>query len=429
MGMYTEQRHAWASAYVSGRAAGTKPIIPIASGRETIALNLLSLCVIVVVPSIPGIVAAKLLATVFAALLVTTSRPLWNWPTKSLYYTLAAVGLLTFVLISFFSLEASGTDQAVESQTTNMFATLSFALLCILASRVMNGYHHVEQFFRLFAWVCAVPCASACLTVLLAVFGLEGIANYGEIFHSIPNHLRWTWYFPLTLTSGKVTWLGHSLPRLIGICREPGIFQCYLVMCLGVIDLIQIRFKSYLKVLYCVGLLLTFSTIGLPLCMFIYAYIALIKRKLPVLLRVLLCLAMLATIVPILSLGPLATKEKLETLARRDRNNSRTVPILRSIQAFRERPWFGYGIFSSDALSVRSEGISLLASIHKFGLVGLVLMFTTVIVGIKQFYTRRSFAAIAPLLITALTAQPIFMSGMLFFMLGIDTRQMALTRK
>ena len=406
--------------------AGTQKFARTAKSKieiESFVLFLISLSIIFVVPSIPGAVFAKYLSVALAALLVVGCRPLAKWPKPSLYYTLSGLGLLTFIIISYFSLVASATDQTVDKQTSNLFATLAVGSLSILAARVVNGYKYVNQFFRVLLWVCAIPCFSLCITLMLGAIGSEDISYIGEIFHDPVHHQRWDLYLPLTITSGKIQWLGRSLPRFCGISREPGIFQYYLIICLGVIDLVEIRFRFILKCLYLLGLALTFSTIGLPLCVLIYAYIALTSNKLPRTVRVIVCLLVLAAIPPILSFGPLSTTDKLENLAHRDRDNSRTVPVILSYQAFKENPWFGYGVFSTDALSIRSEGISLLAALHKFGIVGLILILGTWAVGLKNFYTRRSFAVIAPLLITAITAQPVFLSGMMFFMMGLDTKQ------
>jgi hypothetical protein len=391
--------------------------------NRTILLSI-SLAVICLVPSIPGVVFAKLLTGLLAMLLVIECRPLSYWPKSSLYYTLAAASLLSFIIISYFTLMATAADQTVDRQTTNMVATLSIGLLAIVSARIVNGYKYVRTFFKVFIVACTIPCISACITILFVAVGIDGMTHVGEIFSANTSHQRWDLYLPFTVASGKVVWLGRAWPRLCGLSREPGIFQCYLIMCLAVIDLVDIRFKKVLKGLFCLALLLTFSTIGIPLCVAVYAYLALTSRKLPAMIRVLACLAIMSAIPPILSFGPLATDEKIEMLARRDRDNSRTVPVILSYQAFTERPWFGYGIFSTDALSIRSEGISLLAALHKFGIVGLILLLGTWTIGLKQFYTARTFAVIAPLLITAITAQPIFLSGLMFFMMGLDTKQL-----
>jgi len=87
-----------------------------------------------------------------------------------------------------------------------------------------------------------------------------------------------------------------------------------------------------------------------------------------------------------------------------------------------KNPLLGTGFFVDQPGDLGLEGVSVIASMHMFGLVGLVLYAGVVAAALQRNYRPSTAAVLLPLFGTMLFAQPLHFDAITFFMLGLNMR-------
>ena len=118
--------------------------------------------------------------------------------------------------------------------------------------------------------------------------------------------------------------------------------------------------------------------------------------------------------------GPLAYEKKVYEA--QDTSESRVTAVANSISHLLENPLLGTGFFVDQPDDLGLEGVSVIASMHMFGLVGLVLYAAVVIAALRRNYCPYTATMLLPLLGTLVFSQPLHFDAITFFMLGLNMR-------
>jgi hypothetical protein len=296
-------------------------------------------------------------------------------------------------------------------------------LIGLFGAKAVSAVGSSEQVFKILIWGCALLSASAIISFLVgSVAGWDAIHVANFSLKSSGNGKDfgfddWSLYYPVTVTEGSTQFGNQEIPRACGLFREPGIFQMFLVTSFFSIDFIRVKWPQLIKALLFGGILLTFSTIGVPVFFALLIYRSVMQRRAT---RKIIALALSTSlsVIIFLSVGDsLGISRKLDPVHGTD---NRSAGIIDSMTAVADHPIMGYGITNRINVIVRKEeaieGVCLFASIHRFGLVGLLLYLAILSIALRR-YSWASLPVIAPVVATICVAQPIYFSASVFFLL------------
>jgi hypothetical protein len=206
-----------------------------------------------------------------------------------------------------------------------------------------------------------------------------------------------------------------------GIFREPGIFQAYLITAMVLLRTVKVKFRNALAALIVVTFILTFSSIGYPLAIVTAIYIVLAARGRYWLKLVVIVLALVGS-VALWSFQPLDYEKKIVEI--QGTQDSRVTATTDSFAHFVEHPIIGSGLFVDQPGALGLEGVSLISSVHMFGVVGIALYLLTVVLAIRRNYQLKDLGVLIPLLGTSLLSQPLYFDAITLFFLSLNTSRL-----
>jgi hypothetical protein len=208
---------------------------------------------------------------------------------------------------------------------------------------------------------------------------------------------------------------GIIFPRSFGPFREPGIFQIFIISSYFLLDLIDVRFQWFYKIILFFTLVTTFSTAGFVIFILCYLYklIVLDKTKIPKAIYVPIILLILYPLFQVVlsSDYSFALNNKLD--------GKRWIAVLFSIEALKSNPLFGIGMFSN-AATYETIGIHLLGLLGQIGLIGFSLFLFPFVYAFKKGWKSYSAFILIPLLLTYLFSQPLHDKSVMFFLLTLS---------
>jgi hypothetical protein len=335
---------------------------------------------------------------------------------------------IALVLMIFLSVRVLADYRAMQTAHVGyMLITFCLAAVGAFAGEAVSHSGNQGLALEVFVYFIALVAISACSTALIsAVYPLSELQlttlALGRSGDAGIDH--WEMYFPLTFTNGA-TWLGNRLlPRVTGVFREPGIFQMYLIMALVISHLKTIKYGRAVRVLVVIALFLTFSSIGYPLAVATAVYVLIVGRRRALLTKVAVVALAIVALIVVWQFGPLAYQSKV--YEHQDTPESRVTAAQNSISALLKHPLLGTGFFVDQPGDLGLEGSSVIASVHMFGLVGLVLYAGVVAAALERNYRPLTAAMLLPIFGTMLFAQPLHFDAITFFMLGLNLRGLPL---
>jgi hypothetical protein len=395
------------------RTVGTKTD----ARRTTVAIVL---CVLNIQPGLIGTISNKPLVVVsclLALYLISLTRSR-GYPRVPPHLA------ITLALMIFLSVRILADDRAMQSAHVGyMFITFCLAAVGALAGAAVTHSGNQRVALKVFVYFIAFLAVSACVTALIsAVYPLQAL-RLTTLTLGRPDDSgmdRWELYFPFTFTSAAV-WVGNRLiPRVTGAFREPGIFQMYLIMALVISRHIAIKYRAALCAFTIIALLLTFSSIGYPLAVATAMYALLVGKRRALPTKAAIVAVAIVAVIVIWRFGPLAYESKVHE--QQDTPESRVTAVQNSISHLLKNPILGTGFFVDQPGDLGLEGVSVIASMHMFGLVGLVLYAGVVAVALQRNYRPSTAAILLPLLGTLVFSQPLHFDAITFFMLGLNMR-------
>jgi O-antigen ligase len=233
---------------------------------------------------------------------------------------------------------------------------------------------------------------------------------------------------PFTLVFGdfKVPSLDAALPRSLGIFREPGIYATYLSLTYLFIGFAEfrhrwVRIASRALAVLCI--FLTGSTAGLAIFAAILMYKLVFEgRKLSGRIAVSIAIALTLATLGYIAADDIARK----TVQSYGSDQSRFSSIGDSYHLLQERPFFGFGA-TITSINQYNEGINLLSSLHRLGIVGTLLYVTLLIASFMRSFDKKTGSVFLVMLLTIMFSQPLYFDCITFFLLNVSWS--ALTRE
>lgn len=219
-------------------------------------------------------------------------------------------------------------------------------------------------------------------------------------------------YFPFTLTAG-FEWLGNTLyPRATGIYREPGIYQAFLIFTYFSVDYLEIRIKSFVKIILLFALFTVFSTAGYVIFFttLFYTQIFRIKKKRTFIFAFLTIILVAFGMIYMWDAGLMGIQYKLYN------QGARLEGVMAVPEALKNNLLFGLGLGNSVG------GINFISTLADIGLIGGFLYLLLVIYSFFTYYSPRSFVLLSPILLSLLFAQPLYNKGVTIFLLFFSAK-------
>ena len=228
--------------------------------------------------------------------------------------------------------------------------------------------------------------------------------------------------FPFTFVYGSGDVAGISIYRLLGIARESGIMQCLFSWAFFSTEKYIDRPK-WTKVFLLLGLIGCLSTTGLVIFFSILALNQITKNlnKLFSFQTLGVILVIVIAVLLLLGEGTYGFKFRWENCL-----YDRTIAMSYGLANFVKHPIFGIGFFRDAGLSTIQAEANFIASLGNIGLVGGFLFFIVYLSALIYSDDKRLFlTSNGDFFLTALTAQPLYMSPLMYVFLfsNIKTKQ------
>lgn len=272
----------------------------------------------------------------------------------------------------------------------------------------------VDLILRTLIYFIVLLSTSQLLTYLLFAIGVKEQILITEFVPSadyawLPTKL----FFPFTITLHEVWVAGIKIERSVGIFREPGLYQMYIIISYFALDFVNVRYQQLFRALLLASLFLTVSTAGYAIFLACMIYKQLVVNRRNYLYRFVVVVAGIILLILFANVPWFGLLDKME------RNIGRTTGVIESFQLLAASPVVGYGVVGG-AMD-RQYGVSLLASVHSLGIIGLGLYAALTLYAIRHNYTRQTLVLWLPLFATLLVSQPLFEKGIAIFMLFLNT--------
>lgn len=326
-------------------------------------------------------------------------------PKLHIYLIISLTLLWSYLMIHGVFVDSNGQEFTVKALYSNLIIGFIFV---VLLSDLKSNY----LFFKTLIIIIILMCLSFCITFILSKFvggidnlkiislNIEGYNNSGSIF------------FPFTQIYGVLNFGDVQLFRAQGFFRESGIFQAFIIWALFNLKYFKLN-NWYNKLLLIIGLVSTFSTIGIAICFIIWS-LRLFMYKNKILAIAILSLGLYSALyAPYIGV---ISKAETHGASIDDRSNATT----RGLENLSENI-VGTGLYNQDEFYIENGNINLLAMSYTLGLLGLLLVllmyFLPLIVFKSNEDKKKYLLSILPFFLTLLFSQPILDAPFIFIML------------
>lgn len=322
----------------------------------------------------------------------------------------------TIILFSFFIMWVYLFSQSGLNDATNFDFTIkavtSNLLIVISAALTLSDLKANKLFFKWFIYVLAGCAASYLITVTLLIF----IKNFESLYlFTIPvkgyeDAGVGKVYFPFTVIYSFMGVGNVTLPRLLGLFREAGIYQAFLIWGYFSVHLYEFKHPKWIKFFLFAGVIGTFSTAGIGIFFATSALKYLLYRKF------LKGLILMPSVYLLINYAPfigLASKSVTHSTSITDRTGA----ISYGLNQLWNNPW-GIGMNNALQDQVDNAGISLLSASYMIGVIGMMLVFFVFTVLLFGKYKKKYYiVSMFPIFITMLFSEPIMDAPLVYLML------------
>src|ERR1035437_227942 len=343
--------------------------------------------------------------------------------------------LLTAVYFLFQGLLLSNAKSTVINSIVVIFGT---SICIVYVSRKDNVPIILRTFINIFFWLSL----SAVTTAVIFIFcGLDYtkipvVANLNFFVHgygksngtNLGSHLL---FFPFTLVWSSFNIGGFSLPRFIGIFREPGMAQLFFITAYFLTYFVETKKVKLKRFVILLGSFLTFSTAGLLSFLGGLLMLKLFgKGKIPSLTMVTTTIISLTSIIIIFATIPnLGLLNKMSSASGKERSKS----FENSLKILSESPIVGTGYYNGFRINHNDEvghkdflGLGLIGVAYEIGIIGLILYLILWYYGLFRLGNIQTLCIYMPCLLTLMFSQPSFNDVIVFFLILTDTSNMKL---
>ncbi|GIM27381.1 hypothetical protein CPJCM30710_00470 [Clostridium polyendosporum] len=306
-------------------------------------------------------------------------------------------------------LNNSNIDFVLKSIISNIISISVFSL--VLEDDELN-----YKFFKIFIVIIVICCVSYIITFIINIFiDIDKIYLFRLPVRGY-NYESGKVYIPFTISYGKFL-INNNFEtiRLLGLFRESGIFQCFIIWSIFICDY-YFKSSKIIKLILVFGLFGTFSTISIINLFFAYALNIILNKKYSIKKYILAFCVLILGVYLIFNMPYFGIKGKLGygQASITDRLDGFKV----GENILREQPLFGNGYFYYT--DKRNTGINLISSIGQIGLLGLFLYFLIYLLSLfSTNFSKKLIVAMSPIIITLLFSQPIFDAPLIFILLLI----------
>lgn len=287
----------------------------------------------------------------------------------------------------------------IKGFATTLFITITFAFIL---SETKIRYKVFKLFIRTMILLVLSYLVTIAITFVKPIDSLLLIQF--QVYEDLKNI-----YLPFTPIYGLMTVDGHVFQRFLGVFRESGISQAFMVWAYVSLDRYGMK-KVSNQIILIVGIICTFSTAGIAVLISTIALKMFLEGK----------KFLSLFVIPMIYLGlmyapyvGLADKMTTHGSSITDRTGSMGL----SLQLFSEN-LLGVGIGNSPIPNY--AGINLVSSLHMIGIIGLLLILLVYFYPLIQLKNRGAYLiGIFPLFLTALLSQPIIDSPIMLVMIFV----------
>lgn len=319
----------------------------------------------------------------------------------------AIVFLSVLLLFSYIGLQALlvPNHENIESIIKTVMANV---ILLFFAALILSDESAKKLFFQWFTWLTLFTCVSVVVTFILTAFmPLENLFLFQIRYGSSGGYQEaGQTYFPFTTIYGVLNYEQLSLPRFLGLFRESGLTQMFILWMLYNLESLDLN-KLWVKIVLVVGLIFTFSTAGIAFLFINLVAKCVINLKLwrAVLLGIVAYIAILHT--PFIGIN-----DKIDT-GHGTSVSDRQQAMVNAWTSLQENP-MGVGFNNNDN---HNSGINLLAASNMIGIVGFLLCLCVYFSGITAVGNKkRYFLSVLPIVLTSLLSQPILDAPLVYIM-------------
>ena len=360
----------------------------------------------------------------------------------NLYPVLGACCGLGVIIITF--------KKNVDNRIKLFFVCLLFWFYCVLQGIITNSNDNGYLVQILLYWIIEVGAAlcmfqsknrekifiriliiALCLMVFSYIitfaFGcflgweklLLGKFDY-NYFYSSP------FFLPLTLGYGSGTIKGITVYRLLGIARESGIMQCIFSWAFFAADHYFKRAKA-IKLLMLLGVIACMSTTG-----FVLFFATLILNQLTKQIRKVFSFQTAGVILIVLLAVYFLMGDSTFGWRFRFENSfgDRMAAMDYGLKNLQDHFLFGIGFFKNSGIATIQAEVNLIAALGNIGAVGGVLFLLIYFIAFMYAEDKRYFLTTnAVLFLTTLTAQPLYVSPLIYIFLFLNYKKVQDRRK
>lgn len=321
---------------------------------------------------------------------------------KNFIIIVTSITFWLYLVVHALLVGSNGMDNVLKAATYHVLIIFTFAI--ILSSKKENFL-----FFHWFIKILFFFSLSYTITVVLGTFvgGIENLHLFNFKIETY-NHPALV-YFPFTSLSSFMIVGNIHLPRFLGMFREPGILQAFLIWAFFNLEQYKLNSKK-IKFTLAIGIFGTFSTAGIAIFIGTIAMKYFLNRKvLKSILIVSFC------IIALVYTPYIGVKSKSINAAASVDERSYATKV--GLEKFMDNP-IGTGMYNHGDYDMYNAGINLLSSSYMIGAIGLFLILLVYFLPMYKYPFKTAYlVGITPLLITSLYSQPILDAPLVYIML------------
>lgn len=325
-------------------------------------------------------------------------------PRKNFIVITTAILMWTFLLAQASLVGSNHLVFAMKACVAHLIILISCG---IILSHNKSNYLFFRGLLKIFIFFSFSYLVTFVITMFLGV-------NYSKLFlFSIPVEGYTSGvgniYFPFTQLYGFMTVGNLELPRDLGLFRESGIFQAFLIWAFFNLEQYNLDKKIFKFILF-IGVIGTFSTAGIAVFFAVYA-IKLFVNKRKILSTILITISILGLFyAPYVGL-------KSKSITHSTSITDRTYAITTGLHGLLQNP-LGTGLYNAGQDDVANSGINLLAMSNQLGFIGLALVLMVYFLPLFGYKNKRNYLiGVIPFFITLLISEPILDAPFIYIMM------------
>ena len=298
---------------------------------------------------------------------------------------------------------------------------------------ILRGGVNQDIVLRIFVYVQAILCASVIITIIIFLFYdfdlsqmniVTRFNTYSRGTDLVPDHIM---FLPFTIIWSGAQVGEIALPRFVGMYREPGVAQVFLVTAFFLTYFIKFKYKLFTRSILFIGSLATLSTQAF-VSLFAGFIVLLVTNRYVInsfFSKVLIISAASLILYLALFLPTAGIFEKTDSRSGMERLNG----YERSIEKLSDHLFFGYGYFSgfkkdNEGFVTSEEYDGILGISFQLGLIGIFLYLLIWYHGLFTSGNLKTLCIYMPCFLTLMISQSFFNDVIVLFLALLDTSKM-----